>query len=237
MFRLLAAAAMTAAFIYPAQAGQIAYITAPQVDAARARELVFKHVDAAPKSLRDAIGDMPFYVFNSQASYKTEGAAKGLGISVKDVMGTSPTSWAISWVPVDCRSTTYRRSISFFLDKIESSDADYRKHVVLHEMMHQIDSVTCFSESKAFADAHQADAAIFRAYVDNLSKTDEKGAKAFQDKFGYYIADQSEAYAEVGAYLIEMPKNKDYRELFFKIFAKTWQCPPSALIGQNGRIE
>jgi hypothetical protein len=215
---LLAAAAMTAALACPAHA-ELAYITAPGVDQARAKEIVFKYVDEVAPSLKTAIGDVPLYVFNSQADYKK--AAKELRLTTEQVAGT-PKYTAVSWIPIDCNNKAYRRSTSFFLNDIEKNDKEEdRRHIVIHELMHQLDGVTCFSKSAEFQAAWKRDNAAFRNDVKKFSKTDPKLAKPLNAVFGYYVSDSYEAFADVGANLIKMP-DKEWRKTYFAIFANTW---------------
>jgi hypothetical protein len=122
-------------------------------------------------------------------------------------------------VPVNCGDPTVKRSMSIFLDKMDTTDPSWVRHVVIHEMMHVLDANDCFAKSKTFTDAWQKDLAFWNRQLKTMSK---KTAKEFEEIFGYFIRNKAEAYAEVAASLIEQPPAQDYRELFFKVFANTW---------------
>jgi hypothetical protein len=44
----------------------------------------------------------------------------------------------------------------------------------------------------------------------------------FSGMLGYYVKAPKEAYAEVGAYLVELPKDDNFRKVFFETFSNTW---------------
>ena len=104
---------------------------------------------------------VPLYVFNSEADYKTPATAKELRLSTQEVKETSPEFTAVSWLPKDCSNKAFRRSTSFFLDKIEKNGEDSRRHTVVHELVHQLDGVTCFSKSPEFQAAWKKHCARF----------------------------------------------------------------------------
>jgi hypothetical protein len=218
--KLMAAAAILAALIGQADAA-VSYLTEPGLDVDRAKKTVFNYIDLAPNSLRDAIGDVLIYAFKDQSTYKTKTAAHELKLSTKEVINTSPKFIAVSWFPATCGQPYKRRkrSISFFVDKMGKFNDEGRQHIVLHEMLHQLDGVTCVSRSKTFLDAYRRDVASAKAFRKTLSKD---VAKAFDNDMGYFLNNPFEAFAEVGANLVKMSADKEYREAFFGIFQSTW---------------
>jgi len=212
--RILIVAAASALLIGQAQALQ--YRQSKTVDDNLARTLL-QYAKDAPPQLHKIIGDVPIYVMDDIAMFKSPAVARELKMNRAFQQSVSNGLAGLAMWPI-AKGRGFR-SISLFADKIRDAPAERQRAIVVHELMHQLDhALGNASQNRTFMAAYKTDVQNFNKMTRTMSAEDRE---FFNRWLGYYIKSSHEAFAEVATHLVYPQSNGDERAIFFGVFSNT----------------